>query len=160
MRNSDLLFLSKALTAKKKGKSPVDRDQFTLTPGQHRLRGTVKYDITADVGEDTEADRSFGVPTDDILDLAAHLCGALRPHLYKSSAVVTEITRAKLEDRAVRGTSYVLDGKAKRVSRAEVRRLAVALAEKDSKLELSKSIKVSRPYAGQIRIVDADVSVA
>ena len=52
MSNSDLLFLSKALTAKKKGKTAIDRDQFTLTPGQHRLRGTVKYDITADVGED------------------------------------------------------------------------------------------------------------
>lgn len=160
MSNSDLLFLSKALTAKKKGKSAVDRDKFALTPGKHRLRGTVEYDITAEVGEDTEADRSFGVPTDDILDLAAHLCGAVRPHLYKSSAVVTEITRAKLEDRAVRGTSYVFDEKVVKVPRAEVRRLAVALAEKDNKLNLSKAVKVPRPYAGQIRIVDADVAVA
>ena len=158
MRKSDLLFLSKALAAKKKGKSAIDRDQFTLKPGQHRLRGTVKYDITADVGEDTHADRSFGVPTDDIMDLAAHLCGALRAHLYKASAVATELTRAKLEDRAVRGTSFALDGKVKRVSRAEVRRLAVTLAEKPG-LDLSKTVKVSRPYAGPIRIVDADVEV-
>ena len=79
MRKPDLLFLSKALATKKKGKSAINRDQFTLEPGQHHLRGTVKYDITADVGEDTNADRSFGVPTDDIMDLAAHLCGALRP---------------------------------------------------------------------------------
>jgi hypothetical protein len=155
MSNTDLLFVSKALSAKKQGKTLADRPKG-LKPGTHRLRGTINYDITAEVGEDTEADRAFGVPSDDILDLAAHLCGALRPHLHKAAAVATELTRAKLEDRAVRGTSFQVEGETVCVTCAEVRRLATTLAG-GTRGSLSGSIKVKRPYVGQIRIKEANV---
>jgi hypothetical protein len=155
MRNTDLLFVSKALSAKTKGKTLADRPKG-LKPGTHRMQGTISYDITAEVGEDTEADRAFGVPSDDILDLAAHLCGALRPHLHKAAAVATELTRAKLEDRPVEGTSYQVEGETVHITRGEVRRLATTLAAGD-RGSLSGSIKVKRPYVGQIRIKEATV---
>ena len=110
------------------------------------------------VGEDSEADRSYGVPSDDILDLAAHLCGALRPHLYKAAAVATELTRAKLEDRGVRGVEYQHEGETVKVPRAEVRRLATTLAA-GTREGLASAVKVKRPYVGQINIVDAEVEI-
>ena len=157
MSSSTLLFLSKALTAKRSGKTLADRPK-RLRPGKHRLKGTVAYDITAVVGEDSEADRSYGVPSDDILDLAAHLCGALRPHLYKAAAVATELTRAKLEDRGVRGTEYQHEGETVCIPRAEVRHLATTLAA-GAREGLAGSVKVKRPYVGQINIVDAEVEI-
>ncbi len=154
---STLLFLSKALTAKRSGKTLADRPK-TLKPGEHKLKGTISYDITAMVGEDSEADRSYGVPSDDILDLAAHLCGALRPHLYKAAAVATELTRARLEDRGVRGTEYQHEGETVKVPRAEVRSLAATLAV-GTREGLASAVKVKRPYVGQINIVDAEVEI-
>jgi len=155
---STLLFLSKALTAKRSGKTLADRPK-RLKPGEHKLKGTISFDITATVGEDSEADRSYGVPSDDILDLAAHLCGALRPHLYKAAAVATELTRARLEDRGVRGTEYQHGDETVKVPRAEVRHLATALAA-GSREELAGAVKVKRPYVGQINIVEAAVNYA
>lgn len=157
---NDFMFLSKVLLAKRLGKTMADRPK-NLRKGKHRLTGTVKYDITAEVGEDCEANRSYGVPTDDILDLAGHLCGALRPHLVKAAAVATELTRAKLEDRDVKGAVYTVDGELKRVPREEVRELAKKLAEMpEIKMGLSKSVKVKRPCDGAVKIVEAEVEIS
>jgi hypothetical protein len=153
-----LFFLSKALNAKKKGVSAACRPK-KLKPGKHVFKGKLDYEITATVGEDTKADRSFGVPTDDILDLAAHLCGAMRPHLVKAAAVVTEVTRAKLEDRPVKATTFVSEGESVRIPVKEVRRLAKTLAESE-RGTLSQAIKLERPYAGPVKIVEADVKIA
>jgi hypothetical protein len=157
---NDFMFLSKVLNAKRDGKTMADRPK-SLRKGKHRLKGTVKYDITADVGEDSEALRAYGVPADDILDLAGHLCGALRPYLVKAAAVATELTRARLEDRPVKGAVYTVDGELQRVPREEVRKLAKSLAEKpDIRQGLSKSVKIKRPYAGQVKIVEAEVEIS
>lgn len=146
---SDLLFLAKALTSKKSG---VSRGG-PLTPGRHTVRGTLNYDITVEVGEDTVADRSYGVPCDDILNLASHLCGALRPHLHKAAAVVTELTRAKLEGRTPSATSYEYAGQTYAVPAEEVEALEDVLTEPSE--GLAAAIKVPRPYAGPVRIVEA-----
>lgn len=156
---NDWMFVSKVLNAKRKGKTMADRPK-NLRKGKHRLTGTIKYDITADVGPDCEANRSYGVPADDILDLAGHLCGALKPHLVKAAAVATEVTRARIEDRAVKGAVYTVDGELRRVPREEVRELAKKLADMpDIRQGLSKSVKVKRPCDGAVKIVEAEVEI-
>lgn len=152
-----LLFLSKAISSKSDGMSAIDRKQFDLPPGEHHLKGVVSYDIVATVGEDTTANRSYGVPADSILDLASQLCGALRPHLHKAAAVVTELTRAKLEGRPIRSADYEYGGETHTIGVRAMRGMAAKLADREGRQNLSGSVKVKRPYAGAIKIVEAEV---
>lgn len=176
------LVLDKAVNTKRNKVALADRDQYEaeLTPGEHRIKGSLDVDVTFTVGEASMAARSYGVPLDSIILLSFLYAGALREHLFRAALVVREIRTAEMEERRVRAVNYRYtdtDGtkrvhlKATQVA-AEAVRLGLKLigewpavanpeqAESQAALAeqlqtLLASIKVNRPYDGPVNIVEA-----
>lgn len=178
--------LGKLVTAQRQKTTLDDRDRYKdeLTPGEHRLRGSVDVDVTFTVGEDSHAMRSYGVPLDSIILLSFLYAGALREHLFRAALIVREIRTAEMEERRVKAVNYRYtdtDGTTKRVrvsaSRvaAEATRLGLKLIgewpvaanpeQEEAQAALAEqlqtllaSIKVNRPYAGPVNILEATLS--
>ena len=175
--------LGKALSTDRQKNSLGDREQYAaeLTPGEHRIRGTLDVDVLFNVGENTTAARSYGVPLDSIILLSFLYAGALREYLFRAALVVREIRTAEMEERRVKAVNYRYtdtDGTEKRVRikakdvAAEAVRLGLKLIgqwpqvanpeQEEAQAALAEqlrtllaSIKVMRPYAGPVNIVDA-----
>ena len=97
--NVAFLVLSKALSAKRQGKTLADRNCYKseLSVGDHHISGTVNFDIDFTVGEDTEAARYYGVPVDSTLLVAFYYSAAVREHFVRAAHVMREIRTAELE---------------------------------------------------------------
>lgn len=160
-----LAILAKVLESTRGGEklgSDKSRNLMEVGDEQH-LAGLITFEADYSVGEDTEALRSYGVPTDSVIELGMYLCGALRSHLVKAAHVVRELRTAELEERDLQGITYEYDSKSVALEVEEVKELAVALAtrlaEKQDVLGLSEKIKVMRPYRGPVNIQSAAIQV-
>jgi hypothetical protein len=176
------LVLDKLVNTKRNKVALADRDQYNaeLTPGEHRIRGTLDVDVAFTVGENSTAARSYGVPLDSIILLSFLYAGALREHLFRAALVVREIRTAEMEERRVKAVNYrYTDTNGDKRIRipatqvaAEAARLGLKLigqwpqaanpAQEEAQAALAEqlqtllaSIKVNRPYDGPVNIVDA-----
>lgn len=97
--------IAKVLEAKRSKRSLGDIKEYpgAFGPGEHRIVGTVDYDIAFTKGIDSNADRFYGVPMDTILLLAMHYCGAMREYMMRAAHVVIELRKAELEGTEVDG---------------------------------------------------------
>lgn len=111
--NLAFLILSKVFGAKRGGVSLDDRMQYALqgelAPGEHRIAGSLDFDVGFTVGENTQANRPYGVPVDSILLLAFLYAGALRPAFLRAALIVREIRTAELEERPVQAIDFTYD---------------------------------------------------
>ena len=94
-----MVLIAKVLDATRNKQKLSDPKRYpgAFPVGEHRLIGTLEYDIAFTKGMDTTADRFYGVPIDTVLLLAFHYCGALREHFARAAAVCIEMRKAELE---------------------------------------------------------------
>jgi hypothetical protein len=143
----DFALLAKALTATRDGKSLSDRDNIKRT-GKFIRRGTLSYELHAEVKEDYEQQKFWGVGLDDLVNmLLAAVPGVVEDHMRDAAAILVEQKRAEMENRPMRDIHVV-------GSDGENYVIAVSLAEKmierANKLK-SKAAKVAKDFAQEIK---------
>ena len=161
----DLALIAKALTAKRDGISMADRGNITQT-GKFRRAGTLHYVVTGEIAEDYDQEKFFGVKLDDLLNmLIAAVPGIVENHMRRACAILTEIHRARVEERRLRPAEYydpdtglvtveVSDIKAATERVEKLRDKAAEITK-----EFAKSIKVTRTQAGAVTIKEAKFQV-